>query len=43
MAQPSYWDRYKMLRRTYPHHMRLSCLLNASQLRHIDWDRLHHA
>lgn len=39
----SFWERYKLLRGRYPHHMRLSCLLNASELRNHDWDRLHHA
>lgn len=37
---PSYWERYRLLRSRYPHHMRLSCLLNASEFRHINWDRL---
>lgn len=40
----SYWERYRILRRNYPHHMRLSCLMNARELRQqINWDRLHRA
>lgn len=39
----TYTERYKLLRKIYPHHLKLSCLINAHSMRNeVDWDHLNY-
>lgn len=40
-AMYTYWERYKLLRKIYPHHLRISSLRNAHKFRNVcNWQQM---